>query len=781
MLVLKKTALLGSLITSWRKLFRFQVLIPFFIFLGVGLIAEVIKSYVGVLQYNEEAKDLNRELQNASRILEQDLSETLYFSEGLQSYIESQSGQLVEEDILPWIANLQERARFIRNIGFAPGNRISLIYPLAGNEAALGLYYPDVPGQWEGVRKIIESRKSQLVGPITLKQGGQGLILRQPIYLHDGSYWGLVSIVINADLLFSALASHAIANNVIISVVDEENDQVIWGEKINSSEVVKVNLPGRQWALSGKFSTKDNSNELVIIRIVGWFIALGMFYGIYTFLSARQEKNMARAELVEASTRFAQAFATSPQGMALIADDGKWLDVNDGLLNILGYSRATIQGLRLLDLFEVDMQPVVLSKMQALKIAANQNNSTSEQFEAKLIGLNQQVSVGLVSLGVFYQRAEIIHWIMQVADITHRSMMEKLLKEEAKYNQSIINNMADGVVIFDVTGNVSLINHSMRTIFSLGDGFPVTLQDIFSDDFGRDLIAEIAAFGDEQDVIISQRNVQCVAVSGETLALEIDVTKVKRQQVTMYIGVFRDISERLKLDKLKNEFVSTVSHELRTPLTSISASLKLLESGALGEFGADAQKIIAIASTNSNRLKALINDLLDMDKLLAGKMTFNIEVCNACELIRQALENNKSYGDQFKVTYELQLKNIDLDVSALNILVDSQRFQQVLANLLSNAAKFSPLSSTVVVKLELLQDMLRINVLDKGVGIDGLQQEKLFKKFSQIDSTSTRQTGGTGLGLVISKELVERMGGEIGVESALGMGSCFYFTVPLAS
>jgi PAS domain S-box-containing protein len=766
---------------SWRqKSFSAQLLIPILIFIGLGITTEVIKNYVSLLQQSEDTKNLNRELQDLSRALEQDLSETLYFSEGLQAYIESQSGALNEHDVLPWIANLQERARFIRNIGFAPGNRISLIYPLKGNEAALGFYYPDSPEQWGEVQKVIELRQTKLVGPITLKQGGQGLILRQPIFLHDNSYWGLVSIVINSDPLFTALQNRAINNNVALFIYDLDTNQPIYGNKLVSTEKITVNLPGRHWILTGTHTESTSGYYLTIIRQLGWLLATILSLVATVYFRARKEKLAVQTELFETNTRFAQAFAASPQPLALITDQGRWLNVNKSLLQLLGYARKEIETIKLVELFEPDMRSNILAKMTALKIIAKHDDHPSEQFEAKLMSSNGNSIIGIVSLGVFYQRNQTTHWIIQIADITHRSLMEKLLKEEAQYSQSIINNMADGVVIFDTTGKIFSINNAMKKIFPLCDKFPDNLQELFHDDSGHKLMIEIESAAVEQDTIVSQRSIDCLDFSNHNLSLELDVTKVKRQEATQYIGVFRDVSERLRLDKLKNEFVSVVSHELRTPLTCISASLKLLESGALGQFDTEATKILKIATTNSHRLKLLINELLDMDKLLAGKMTFNIETCNGYELVKETIENNVSYGAHFKVDYQIVADALAPHQLNVPISVDPQRFQQVLSNLLSNAAKFSNADSTVIIKLQPDHKNLRIEVNDNGVGIDLSQQENLFKKFSQLDSSSTRSKGGTGLGLAISKELVERMGGTIGVESALGEGSCFYFTVPLA-
>ena len=238
-------------------------------------------------------------------------------------------------------------------------------------------------------------------------------------------------------------------------------------------------------------------------------------------------------------------------------------------------------------------------------------------------------------------------------------------------------------------------------------------------------------------------------------------------------GFIWDITERKNMEQLKDEFVSTVSHELRTPLTSISGALKLMVSGALGEMPEKSRTMLDIAYKNSQRLTLLINDLLDMEKLLAGKMAFNLRKQSLHALLAQTVYENRAYGDQYQVSFQLAPV-----ADALHVMVDEQRFLQVMGNLLSNAAKFSPPGSRVDIRTEVEADSVRISVIDYGSGIPLDFQHRLFQKFSQADASDSRQKGGTGLGLAITKELVENMNGKISVESQPGLGSCFTISLP---
>ncbi len=247
------------------------------------------------------------------------------------------------------------------------------------------------------------------------------------------------------------------------------------------------------------------------------------------------------------------------------------------------------------------------------------------------------------------------------------------------------------------------------------------------------------------------------------------------------IGWFHEITDRILLERMKGEFISTVSHELRTPLTSISGSLSLAMNGVFGAIPQQAHQMIEVAHRNCMRLTFLINDLLDMEKLLAGQMTFDMQECLVVALIKQSLEDNRNYQRERNVKLVFQEKH---EHQPWKLLCDEQRFLQILSNLLSNAIKFSPDSAEVHVDLALSQQHpheITISITDKGPGIPTEFKKRIFQKFSQADSSDTRKKGGTGLGLSITRELVEHMGGKIAYTSAVSQGSCFYVTFPLHS
>ncbi|UUZ72436.1 hypothetical protein LP415_01240 [Polaromonas sp. P1(28)-8] len=240
-----------------------------------------------------------------------------------------------------------------------------------------------------------------------------------------------------------------------------------------------------------------------------------------------------------------------------------------------------------------------------------------------------------------------------------------------------------------------------------------------------------------------------------------------------FFSLGTDITELKRIDRMKTEFVSTVSHELRTPLTSIRGSLGLISGGVAGELPEAVKSLVAIATSNCERLIRLINDMLDSEKIESGKLRLNLQAAELKPLLRQALAANEGFAAQHGV--KLRLRAPD---AALQARIDSDRLMQVMTNLLSNAVKFSPAGSTVEVMLSRTARQVRVEVSDQGPGIPEAFRNRIFQKFSQADSSDTRQKGGSGLGLNISRGLIESMGGRIGFNSNGGAGTTFFLSCP---
>jgi PAS domain S-box-containing protein len=243
-----------------------------------------------------------------------------------------------------------------------------------------------------------------------------------------------------------------------------------------------------------------------------------------------------------------------------------------------------------------------------------------------------------------------------------------------------------------------------------------------------------------------------------------------------YIAIYaRDISDRKRVERLKDEFVSTVSHELRTPLTSIAGSLGLLIGGVGGALPEAPARLIGIAHANCQRLVRLINDILDVEKIESGKMSFDMAPLSLGQVAERSIDAVRGYADQMGVVISLTA-----DGASLAIRGDSDRLVQVGANLLSNAIKFSKTGDRVEVTASRWGRLARITIQDHGPGIPEEFRARMFTKFAQADSSDTRQRGGTGLGLVIAKEITERHGGRLWFDSTPGQGTAFHIDLPLS-
>ena len=263
--------------------------------------------------------------------------------------------------------------------------------------------------------------------------------------------------------------------------------------------------------------------------------------------------------------------------------------------------------------------------------------------------------------------------------------------------------------------------------------------------------------------------------SGESVPVDLTATAMLDEKgvVTGSVTTFRDISERRAVDRMKDEFVSTVSHELRTPLTSIRGALGLLVSGRMGEIPEKAARLLEIASTNTDRLVRLINDILDIERMESGKATLSKVPTDAAELVRQATDVMRQLAEQAGIT-------VAVNALPLPLIADPDRIVQTLTNLIGNAIKFSPARSTIHVSAQATDGAVVFRVADQGRGVPPEKLDAVFERFKQVDASDSRDKGGSGLGLAICRSIVRQHGGEISVQSEVGRGSEFSFTIPTA-
>ena len=236
-------------------------------------------------------------------------------------------------------------------------------------------------------------------------------------------------------------------------------------------------------------------------------------------------------------------------------------------------------------------------------------------------------------------------------------------------------------------------------------------------------------------------------------------------------GTGQDITERHEVERAKDEFISILSHELRTPLTSIRGSLGLLESGVLGPLPDSGQRMIEIAVQNTDRLVRLINDILDIERIDSGTIDMHPQACDGADLIERAIEGTEQFAADARV-------GLIAASGSATFYADPDRVHQTLTNLISNAVKFSAPDGTVRVSCTGRHGEVLFEVADDGKGIPADKLDSIFERFVQVDASDAREKGGSGLGLAICRKIVEHLGGRIWVDSELGAGSTFSFTLP---
>jgi two-component system, OmpR family, sensor histidine kinase VicK len=622
-------------------------LVPLFCLFCAAMITEYQSRQLVEQRQNQALQQLVGLSGQLRSFVESELNTSLYMSLGLASHLRASDGKLSEKEMMFLLQSLFEQGKHIRNIGLAPANVLTLIYPVQGNERALGLNYENLPQQWPEIKQLIEQKQPRLLGPVALIQGGMGYIYRLPLFLNDGSYWGIISTVLDLTSFNQMLLQQANSYQVQVAIREKNGvgSPVLFGYSHLFSEdalVLDLNIKGADWQIAVRFMDEA----------AAW---------------------------------------------------GLW--------------------------------------------------------QWRLLGASLSVIFCLM-----------LAWLLH--SYRRSALFADALQDNEMYSRRIMNSVLDVIVTTDPDGFIERVNSAVHKVFGYlpiqlaGKPFSMLLAP------GQATLLDSLA-ADEGAAV----ELQGMRHTGEVFAMDLSRNSTEHQGKARYVWLIRDISERKKVEQLKNDFVSTVSHELRTPLTAISGALGLAVGGALGELNEKQQQMLALAQQNSQRLGKLINDLLDIEKLAVNKMQFKFRLWPLTELLRQSIDLNQPVALERQVKLEL----IGPEHTDLWVEVDEVRVQQVMANLLANAIRHSPMGSVVQVKLEQSAKTVKVAVIDQGSGVADSFESRLFEKFSQADSSDRRQVTGTGLGLAICKDLIKAMRGEIGYQRSPSGGACFYFTLPLAT
>ncbi|MEA5573639.1 response regulator, partial [Calothrix sp. UHCC 0171] len=351
------------------------------------------------------------------------------------------------------------------------------------------------------------------------------------------------------------------------------------------------------------------------------------------------------------------------------------------------------------------------------------------------------------------------------------------LRDSQALFAGIINIADDAIISIDTNQCITLFNSGAEKIFGykteevLGKKLDILIPSRFCPAHQKH-VQEFAKSSSQARRMAERQEIFAQRKDGTEFPAEASISKLNLGNEVIYTVYLQDISDRKQIEKMKDEFVSVVSHELRTPLTSIHGSLGMLASGLIKSESEQGKRLLQIATDSTERLVRLINDILDIERIESGRVKMETQICDVASLITESLNVIQPLAEKAHI-------NLAIASSPINILADPDRIIQTLTNLLSNAIKFSPAGSTVYLEVKQQENDILFTVKDNGRGIPEDKLEGIFERFQQVDASDSRRQDGTGLGLAICKSIVQQHHGKIWVESVLGEGSEFHFTIPM--
>jgi two-component system sensor kinase FixL len=482
---------------------------------------------------------------------------------------------------------------------------------------------------------------------------------------------------------------------------------------------------------------------------------------------------------------------TIVDGVITISDRGLIETVNPAAENIFGYSVAELRGKNVSMLMPNPYRDEHDSYLSNYLLTGVKKIIGSGR---EVTGLRKDRSTFPLELAISEMEVNGQRMFTGIVrDISERKATEEKHRDLLTRTKAILDTIVDGVITITDRGIIETVNPAAEDIFGykLNELSGRNVSMLMPNPYRREHDQYLGNYlhTGERKIIGIGREVTGQRKNGSTFPLELAISEMEVNGQRMFTGIVRDISERKETEeklreamrrvheqRIKDEFIATVSHELRTPLTSIKASLELIIGNAIPENSEQAKMLINIALKNSNRLLLLINDILDISKIESEKMLFNLKEVLVKPFLETAISDNQAYAEKHNVKFILSNCS-----DTLAVHIDPDRLMQVMSNLMSNAAKFSGHQLPINISAAKHSNNIRITVKDFGPGIPLEFQRRVFEKFTQADTSDKRQMSGTGLGLHISKAIVEKHHGKLSFESMIGEGTEFYIDLPAQS
>ncbi len=642
-----------------------------------------------------------------------------------------------------------------------------------------GIDFSKMPSRYEALTFARKTNQPTLSKILEFLQGPKGFFIIIPLS-HAKGFEGYIVGAVDVKKLFGKIFNSNMGDDFGIAIYQDSDPVFSTNTKVLDLYTVKktaLKIQNITWHLYIWPTKKllDQSFTLLPLVVLVSGIIFSMLLLIIFFILDKlhgysRKMNSARLEAEKALLRLQRILDTVNEGYVAMDKETRLLDWNPCAEKLFGWKKQEVLGAKLFDLIIApenrDSQFQKITEFVANKQSIVMNKAV------ELMGRNRSQTLIPIELIIFaiVLDGEITYHLF-IRDIAERKQAEE---QEARF-ASIVDASDDAIISVDLNGQVMTWNRGAEKIFGYEkeeiEG--KSINTIYTEEDKTELFSLLdkIKLGEH----IHNHDAKRLNKDGRIIPVSVLISPMKDKQGKVIGGssITRDISERKNIEKMKNEFISIVSHELRTPLTSIRGSISILASGTFCALSEKAKQLLEIANTNCERLIRLINDILDIEKIEAGKMDFNLKLIHLNQLLKEAIESNQSLAAKYNIKLEL-INDEDIEVRA-----EYDRIMQVVTNLLSNAIRYSPVNGVVKIQITNLLNKVRVSVIDNGPGIGDAFKDKIFGKFTQADSSDTRQKSGTGLGLNISKAIIEKHGGQIGFLSTEGAGSTFYFELHL--
>jgi signal transduction histidine kinase/sensor domain CHASE-containing protein len=728
---------------------------------GIG-----ISYWFSHLQFSNQRDRLREQINAELDSIRGDLSRELYsairLTEGMSGLIAAE-GKIETRQFQAIARELIKRNHFIRNIALAPDNVIRFMYPIEGNEKALGVNYMSIPEQRDSVLRAIREQRMVVAGPVALVQGGIGIIGRTPIFVSTpnqsskvGKYWGMSATVIDFQKLIQVVGLNTANSPLRIALRGRDGlgkqGAVFWGEEAVFAKdpvVMEIPLPSGNWQIAalpaGGWPIFHPFTSAYFLSSFGITLVLGMLSSRILWVSSERKSEVKKRQKIEMDLR------QTNRALRLLT-----------LCNTIVVQSKDEDSL-LRDLCRIAVESA--GYLMAWVGRAEQDEArtvTPITFAGPGEGFLDRIHVSWADNK--YGQGTAGHAIRNRAPVVARDLLrnpafavwENVLKSGEFSSAIAIPLIVDGAVFG------CLIIYAAEP-----DAFDTTEVGLL-EELGENIAHGIAAHRAQKERAEAMAELEKARAGLERRVLD----------RTRELQIAKEAAE--SADRIKSAFLATMSHELRTPLNSIIGFTGIILQGLAGPLNDEQRRQLTMVRDSARHLLALINDVLDISKIEAGQLEVRFESFDLRSSITKTVGIVRPLAEKKGLALQV---NVGPEIGSL--FSDPRRVEQILLNLLNNAVKFTEHGEVALaaeIDSGLLQNeapVARISISDTGIGIKPEDRDLLFRPFRQIDSGLSRQHEGTGLGLAICRRLADLLGGEIRMTSEWGKGSVFALILPV--